>query len=143
MPVPAIEFRDVSFARPGRPRILDHFSLAVESGDVLALVGRSGAGKTTLLKLVNRLLLPDEGAVQVEGRDTREWEPIRLRRRVGYVIQEIGLFPHMTVAGNVGIVPRLEGWPPERVASRVHELLELIGLPPERFVSRWPDELSG
>jgi osmoprotectant transport system ATP-binding protein len=139
----AIEFRSVSFTRPGGACVLDRFDLTVESGDVLALVGRSGAGKTTLLKLVNRMLMPDAGAVLVEGRDTREWEPIRLRRRVGYVIQEIGLFPHMTVAANVGVVPRLEGWPPERVASRVHELLELIGLPPERFASRWPDELSG
>ena len=139
----AIEFCSVSFTRPGGACVLDRFDLTVESGDVLALVGRSGAGKTTLLKLVNRMLMPDAGAVLVEGRDTREWEPIRLRRRVGYVIQEIGLFPHMTVAGNVGVVPRLEGWPPERVASRVHELLELIGLPPDRFASRWPDELSG
>src|SRR3989449_10074883 len=122
MPVPAIEFRDVTFRRAGRPAILDRFSLTVESGEVLALVGRSGAGKTTLLKLVNRLLLPDAGAVFVEGRDTREWEPIRLRRRAGYVLQEIGLFPHMTVAANIGVVPRLEGWAPERVSSRVHEL---------------------
>src|SRR5712692_11222177 len=143
MPVPAIEFRDVSFARPGRPRILDHFSLAVESGDVLALVGRSGAGKTTLLKLVNRLLLPDEGAILVEGRDTREWEPIRLRRRVGYVLQDVGLFPHMSIEENIGVVPRLEGWPARRVTRRVHELLDLIGLAPDRFASRWPDELSG
>ena len=90
MPVPAIEFRDVSFTRPGGLRVLDHFILAVEAGDVLALVGRSGAGKSTLLKLVNRLLLPDAGAVLVEGRDTREWEPIRLRRRVGYVLQDVG-----------------------------------------------------
>jgi osmoprotectant transport system ATP-binding protein len=143
MPVPAIEFRDVSFARPGRSRILDHFSFAVESGDVLALVGRSGAGKTTLLKLVNRLLLPDEGAVLVEGRDTRDWEPIRLRRRVGYVLQDVGLFPHMSVADNVAVVPRLEGWPAERVGPRVYELLELVGLPPPQFATRWPDELSG
>jgi osmoprotectant transport system ATP-binding protein len=139
----AIEFRAVSFTRPGGARVLDRFGLTVEAGDVLTLVGRSGAGKTTLLKLVNRMLLPDAGAVLVEGRETREWEPIRLRRRVGYVIQEIGLFPHMTVADNVGVVPRLERWPPGRIASRVHELLELIGLPPERFASRWPDELSG
>jgi len=89
------------------------------------------------------MLMPDAGAVLVEGRDTREWEPIRLRRRIGYVIQEIGLFPHMTVARNVGVVPRLEGWPPERVMSRVHELLDLIGLPSDRFAARWPDELSG
>ncbi len=143
MPNPAIEFRDVSFARPGRPRILDHFSLAVESGDVLALVGRSGAGKSTLLKLVNRLLLPDEGAVLVDGRDTREWEPIRLRRRVGYVLQDVGLFPHMSVADNVAVVPRLEGWPADRIGPRLYELLELVGLPPQQFATRWPDELSG
>jgi osmoprotectant transport system ATP-binding protein len=133
----------VSFARPGRPRVLDHFSLTVESGDVLALVGRSGAGKTTLLKLVNRLLLSDAGAVLVEGRDTREWEPIRLRRRVGYVLQDVGLFPHMSVADNVAVVPRLEGWAPDRVAARVVELLELVGLTPQLFAARWPDELSG
>ena len=143
MAVPAIEFRGVSFARPGRPRILDHFSLTVDSGDVLALVGRSGAGKSTLLKLVNRLLLPDEGAVLVEERDTREWEPITLRRSVGYVLQDVGLFPHMSVADNVAVVPRLEGWPADRIAPRVHELLELVGLPAQEFAARWPDELSG
>jgi osmoprotectant transport system ATP-binding protein len=140
--VPAIEFRGVSFARPGR-RILDDFSLTVESGDVLALVGRSGAGKSTLLKLVNRLLLPDAGAVFVEGRDTREWEPIALRRRVGYVLQDVGLFPHMSVADNVAVVPRLEHWDGDRIAARVRELLDLVGLPAQEFSARWPDELSG
>jgi len=143
MPDPAIDFRDVSFARPGRPRVLDRFSLAVGAGDVLALVGRSGAGKSTLLKLINRLLEPDGGAILVEGRDTREWEPIRLRRRVGYVLQEVGLFPHMSIAGNVALVPQLEGWPPERTSARVSELLDLVGLPPDQFGARWPDELSG
>jgi osmoprotectant transport system ATP-binding protein len=143
MPAPAIEFRGVSFARPGQPRVLDHFNLTVESGDVLALVGRSGAGKSTLLRLVNRLLLPDEGAVLVQGRDTREWEPIALRRSVGYVLQDVGLFPHMSVADNVAVVPRLEGWSADRVGPRVHELLELVGLPAKEFALRWPDELSG
>ena len=143
MPGPAIEFRDVSFTRPGGTRVLDRFSLAVDTGDVLALVGRSGAGKTTLLKLVNRLLLPDGGAVLVEGRDTREWEPIRLRRRVGYVLQDVGLFPHLNVANNVAVVPRLEGWPAERTAARVEELLELVGLGAPQLAARWPDELSG
>src|SRR5260221_3620625 len=142
MPGPAIEFRDVSFTRPGATRVLDHFSLTVDTGDVLALVGRSGAGKTTLLKLVNRLLLPDEGAVLVEGRDTREWEPIRLRRRVGYVLQDVGLFPHLNVANNVAVVPRLEKWPAERTAARVEELLELVGLGAPLLATRWPDELS-
>jgi osmoprotectant transport system ATP-binding protein len=144
MPVPAIEYRDVVFTRSGSSvPVLNRFSLTVETGDVLALVGRSGAGKTTLLKLVNRLLLPDSGAVLVEGRDTREWEPIALRRRVGYVLQEIGLFPHMSVAENIAVVPRLSGWPAARVTTRVQELLDLIGLPADPFASRWPDELSG
>ena len=116
--MPSVEFRDVSFVRQGGLRVLDHFNLAVEAGEVVALVGRSGAGKTTLLKLVNRLLVPDAGVVLVEGRDTREWKPIRLRRRVGYVLQEVGLFPHMTVAANIGVVPRLEGWQAERTAAR-------------------------
>jgi len=123
--------------------VLDRFSLAVESGEVLALVGRSGAGKSTLLKLINRLLEPDSGAVIVEGRDTRAWEPIRLRRRVGYVLQEVGLFPHMSIGRNVAVVPQLERWPEARTSARVDELLELVGLPPDQFASRWPDELSG
>jgi osmoprotectant transport system ATP-binding protein len=141
--MPAVEFRDVSFARPGGMRVLDHFNLAVESGEVVALVGRSGAGKSTLLKLVNRLLETDSGDVMVEGRSTRDWEPIPLRRRVGYVLQEVGLFPHMTIAGNIGIVPRLERWTPDRTAARVGELLDLIGLDRRTFAGRWPDELSG
>jgi osmoprotectant transport system ATP-binding protein len=141
--MPSVEFRDVSFTRAGGHRVLERFDLSVDAGEVFALVGRSGAGKTTLLKLVNRLLVPDAGVVVVEGRDTREWEPIRLRRRVGYVMQDVGLFPHMTVAGNIGVVPRLEGWAPDRTASRVGELLDLIGLDRQSFGARWPDELSG
>jgi osmoprotectant transport system ATP-binding protein len=143
MPVPAIEFRDVSFARPGGLRVLDRFSLSVRTGDVLALVGRSGAGKSTLLKLINRLLDPEGGACFVEGRDTRDWPAIQLRRRVGYVLQEVGLFPHMSIADNVAVVPRLERWPAPRVDARVSELLQLVGLPPLQFAARWPDELSG
>jgi osmoprotectant transport system ATP-binding protein len=141
--MPALEFRDVSFTRPGGTRVLDHFNLSVESGEVIALAGRSGAGKSTLLKLVNRLLDPDSGDVIVEGRSTRDWEPIQLRRSVGYVLQDVGLFPHMTVAGNIGVVPRLERWAPERTDARVGELLDLIGLDRTTFAARWPDELSG
>jgi osmoprotectant transport system ATP-binding protein len=138
-----VEFREVSFGHPrGRP-ILERFSLRIDDGEVVALVGGSGAGKTTALKLVNRLLLPDAGDVRVQGRDTRTWDPIRLRRGVGYVIQEVGLFPHLTVADNIAVVPRLEGWEDGRVRSRVHELLELVGLEPGTYAGRWPDELSG
>src|SRR5947207_1402333 len=138
-----LEFRDVSFTRPGANRVLERFNLAVESGDVVALVGRSGAGKSTILKLINRLLEPDAGDVLVEGKSTREWDPIRLRRRLGYVLQDVGLFPHMTVRGNIGVVAQLEGWPAARVGSRVDELLDLIGLDRQTFSHRWPDELSG
>src|SRR5215467_13568176 len=139
----AVEFRDVSFTRPGGLRVLDRFNIGVESGEVVALVGRSGAGKSTLLKLVNKLLDPDSGEVIVEGRSTRDWEAIRLRRRVGYVLQEVGLFPHMTIAGNIGLVPKLERWAPDRTDARVGELLDLIGLDRRTFAGRWPDELSG
>jgi len=143
VPDPAIRFQKVCFTRPSRVVVLDELDLDVSAGEVLALVGRSGAGKTTLLKLVNRLLVPQSGAVFVENRDTRDWDPIRLRRRVGYVLQEVGLFPHMSVADNVAVVPRLERWEDSRVAARTTELLELIGLPADRFAARWPDELSG
>src|SRR6185436_10149657 len=92
----------------------DDLHLSIAAGESVALVGRSGAGKSTLLKLINRLLLPQSGTILVQGRDTRDWDPIALRRRTGYVLQEIGLFPHLTVEENVALVPRLEGWPPER-----------------------------
>jgi osmoprotectant transport system ATP-binding protein len=138
-----IEFRQVSFGHRGRSRVLDNFTLTVAPGEVVALVGASGAGKTTVLKLVNRLLLPDAGEVRVQGRNTREWDPIRLRRSVGYVIQEVGLFPHLTVADNIAVVPRLERWDATRVQTRVLELLELMDLPADTYARRWPDELSG
>jgi osmoprotectant transport system ATP-binding protein len=138
-----VEFRHVSYRINGGATILDDFSLTVGAGETVALVGASGAGKTTVLKLVNRLLLPDAGEVCVQGVDTRTWDPIRLRRSVGYVIQDVGLFPHLNVADNVAVVPRLEQWPADRVAARVRELLELIGLAPDTYTERWPDELSG
>jgi osmoprotectant transport system ATP-binding protein len=141
--VHGVELRHASYRLATGAPILDDVSLAVGDGETLALVGASGAGKTTVLKLVNRLLVPDAGDVRVQGRDTREWDPIRLRRSVGYVIQEVGLFPHLTVADNVAVVPRLEGWPDDRVAARVRELLDLVGLAPETYAGRFPDELSG
>ena len=109
----------------------------------MALVGRSGSGKTTLLRLVNRLLDADSGEVLVDGISTRAWDPVELRRRTGYVIQDAGLFPHLTVADNIATVPRLLEWPAARVSARVNELLMLVGLDPAAFRGRWPDELSG
>ena len=139
---PIVSIAGVRFSYKGQV-VLDDLDLSVAAGESVALVGRSGAGKSTLLKLINRLLLPESGTVVVDGRDTREWDPIVLRRRTGYVLQEIGLFPHLTVEENVALVPRLEGWPDARRRARAHELLELVGLPPAEFAHRWPRELSG
>ena len=138
-----VEFRQVSFGHARQSLILDRFTLAVDAGEVVALVGASGAGKTTVLKLVNRLLMPSAGDVHVQGRNASEWDPIQLRRAVGYVIQEVGLFPHLTVADNIAVVPRLDGWEEHRVRHRVRELLELMGLAHDTYAARWPDELSG
>jgi osmoprotectant transport system ATP-binding protein len=138
----SVIFRDVSFHINGRA-ILRGLELEVQPGETLVLLGRSGAGKTTALKMVNGLLFPTSGEVLVDGRPTREWDLIRLRRRIGYVIQDVGLFPHFTVAENVALVPRLEGWRADRVADRVHELLEMVGLPAAEFGDRYPGELSG
>lgn len=137
-----VEFRNAGYVTGGRA-ILENVSFKIEPGETVVLLGRSGSGKTTTLKLVNRLLEPATGEVLVEGRRTTEWEPIRLRRHIGYVIQEIGLFPHFTVARNVALVPELESWPPEKIASRVNEMLSLVGLEPAKFGSRLPRQLSG
>ena len=139
----AIEFRDVSFALPTGKTLLAHLNLQVARGETLVLLGRSGSGKTTTMKLINRLIDPTQGEVRIDGRPSVEWDPIRLRRRIGYVIQEIGLFPHLSVAENIGVVPRLEGWPAERIRDRARELLEMVGLDPDRFAERMPRELSG
>ena len=138
-----VQIDRVSFHYAGQPPILSNVSLTLDAGETCALVGRSGAGKSTLLKLVNKLLLPTSGAVVVEGRNTEHWDGIQLRRRIGYVFQDVGLFPHMTVEENVSIVPRLEGWPQARMQERAHELLELVGLPPATFGDRYPRALSG
>jgi osmoprotectant transport system ATP-binding protein len=138
----AVEFAGVSASRGGR-RVLRDVSIAIRSGEIVALVGRSGAGKTTLLRLINRMIEPDAGQVTVEGRPTTVWDPIELRRKTGYVIQDAGLFPHMTVSGNVAIVPRLLAWTEGKIAARVDELLSMVGLVPAAYRDRWPDELSG
>jgi osmoprotectant transport system ATP-binding protein len=138
-----IEFKNVSYKLPGGQTLLHETGFAVPRGETLVLLGRSGAGKTTALRLINRLLEPSAGEVLVEGRETREWDAIALRRRIGYVIQEGGLFPHYTIEENIALVPRLEKWPAERIKPRVHELLELVGLDPQKFSQRYPHELSG
>src|SRR5579885_3098902 len=123
--------------------ILDGVSFGVGAGERVVLLGRSGSGKTTLLKLVNRMLLASSGEVKVEGRATAEWDAIELRRRIGYVIQEAGLFPHFTVAENIALVPGLLGWERKRRVARVDEMLSLVGLEPKEFRERKPRELSG
>jgi osmoprotectant transport system ATP-binding protein len=139
----AIEFCDVALtARGGKP-IVEGLTFEIKRGETLVLLGRSGSGKTTTLKLINRLLEPTAGSVRVESKPTVEWDAIRLRRHIGYVIQETGLFPHFTDERNVAMVPKLEGWSEDRIAVRVGELLELVGLDPSTFAGRYPQELSG
>ncbi len=142
-PETLIDFRGVSVRVGNEHVLLSDLNLTVRRGETLVLLGRSGSGKTTTLKLINRLLEPSAGRVQVEGRSTLEWDPIRLRRGIGYVIQDAGLLPHYTVERNVGVVPQLEEWEPKRIRARVEELLALVGLPPEQFLARYPRELSG
>jgi osmoprotectant transport system ATP-binding protein len=123
--------------------MISELSMAVNSGETLVLLGRSGSGKTTFLRLINRMLAPSTGEVVVEGKSTADWDAIRLRRHIGYVIQEAGLFPHFNVAENVGLVPKLEKWDPASIAERTDELLKIVGLEPKEFASRRPAQLSG
>lgn len=140
----AVQFRHVSYSVPqASAPILDDLNLEIKRGETLVVLGESGCGKTTTLKLINHLLLPTSGEVIVEGRATAEWDAIRLRRSIGYVIQDAGLFPHFTVERNVALVPDLEGWPEDRVRERVREMLALVGLNPDTFAGRYPRELSG
>src|SRR6267142_1794431 len=141
---PLVEFRDVTFSHAGAVApIISHLNFTVQEGETLVLLGESGCGKTTTLKLINRLLVPTSGKVRVENKSTIEWDPIRLRRRIGYVIQEGGLFPHFTVERNIGLVPSLERWDESKIKSRVDELLSIVGLEPREFADRYPGELSG
>ncbi|PYX58049.1 MAG: ABC transporter ATP-binding protein [Acidobacteria bacterium] len=138
----AIEFRNVSYCLDGGRELLSQLNLEILRGETLVLLGRSGSGKTTTLKLINRLLAPTAGEVVVDGRPTTTWDVIRLRRMIGYVIQDAGLFPHFTVERNIGLVPKLEKWTAERIQKRVDELLQLVGLD-HQIASRYPRELSG
>jgi osmoprotectant transport system ATP-binding protein len=138
----AVELRNVGYCLDKR-QIVNGVSFKVAPGETLVLLGRSGSGKTTTLKLINRLLEPAAGEIFIEGRPQLDWDPILMRRRIGYVIQDVGLFPHWTVEQNVAMVPRLESWPEPRVRDRVREMLELVGLDVAKFATRKPSELSG
>jgi osmoprotectant transport system ATP-binding protein len=137
-----VEFRDVAKRYPGQLAV-DGLSFTVPAGKICILVGPSGSGKTTSLKMVNRLIEPSGGSILIDGQDVLREEPTSLRRRIGYVIQQVGLFPHQTIAENVGTVPRLLGWPRERIAARTEQLLALVGLEPSHFARRYPAQLSG
>jgi osmoprotectant transport system ATP-binding protein len=139
----ALECRAVTYRLPSGAALVSGLNLNVNSGETIVLLGRSGSGKTTTLKLINRLLEPTEGEIYVSGRPSASWDPIQLRRGIGYVIQDAGLFPHWSVERNVALVPHLERWPEERIRTRVTEMLELVGLPPGQFATRRPSELSG
>ena len=138
----AVEFREVTLSRNQR-RMVSNLNFQIRRGEALILLGRSGSGKTTTMKLINRLFRPTEGQVIFDGIPTTQWDEIKLRRKIGYVIQETGLFPHFTIERNVGLIPSLEGWNSKQIKMRVFELLKLVGLDPEQFASRYPHELSG
>lgn len=138
----AVEFINFTY-KVGRRTLLHDLNLTISQGEVLVLLGRSGSGKTTTLKAINKLINPTRGEVLVLGKPTTSWDAIQLRRQIGYAIQETGLFPHLTVAENVGVVPKLQGWPEARRRHRVGEMLELVGLPPQLFAKRYPHQLSG
>jgi osmoprotectant transport system ATP-binding protein len=140
---PAIEFTDVSFRVSEERTLLSDVNLSVHAGETLMLVGRSGSGKTTCLKMINRLCAPTTGKIRVDGIPVAQWDIIKLRRRIGYAIQDVGLFPHYSVRQNVALVPRLEQWEPRRIDARVEEVLALVGLPAKEFAGRYPHQLSG
>jgi osmoprotectant transport system ATP-binding protein len=137
-----IEFTNVSYRLQDSRELIHKLNLTIHRGETLVLLGRSGSGKTTTLKLINNLLIPTEGELKVENKATRDWDIIRLRRMIGYVIQETGLFPHFTVARNIGLVPSIENWPKEKIEARVKEMLHLVGLDAQ-LAARHPRELSG
>lgn len=140
----AVEFKSVKkrFPKAGYDAIAG-VSIEVFDGEIVTILGSSGCGKTTLLKMVNRLYEPDEGEILFYGSSIKSMNPIELRRKIGYVIQQVGLFPHMTIAENIATVPKILGWDKQRIDDRVHELLKLVELPPEEFAKRYPHQLSG
>src|SRR5262249_54966900 len=138
-----IDLENVSKQYDGGSYAVRDVSLHVEAGQMLVLLGGSGCGKTTTLKMINRLIEPTSGRIEVNGADVRATDPVVLRRGIGYVFQGIGLFPHMTVGENVAVVPKLLGWPADKMAARVEELLDMVHLPPAEYRDRLPKQLSG
>ncbi len=138
-----ITLDQVSKSYDGISRIINNLSFEVLEGEILMLLGSSGCGKSTILKMINRLIDPTEGRIYLDGKDIQQQDPIELRRSIGYVFQGIGLFPHLSIRENISMVPRLIGWPEDRINNRYRELLELVQLSPEIHADRFPDELSG
>jgi osmoprotectant transport system ATP-binding protein len=139
----AVDCRNVTFQLSPTKTLVGDLNLQIARGETLALLGRSGSGKTTTLKLINRLLVPTSGEIYIDGQAASSLDPIQMRRKMGYVIQDAGLFPHWDIEKNVGLVPRIAGWPEERIRPRVRQMLELVGLNPDEFSRRRPAELSG
>ena len=138
-----IAFEQVCKTYPGGTEAVRDLTLEVAEGETLVLLGTSGSGKTTTMKMVNRLIDPTSGRILIEGRDIMDQNPIELRRRIGYAIQHIGLFPHMSVAENIAVVPKLLQWPPSEITERIDQLLSMVGLDPDEFRDRFPSQLSG
>ncbi|MFI0811347.1 betaine/proline/choline family ABC transporter ATP-binding protein [Streptomyces echinatus] len=139
-----IELENLTKRYPGSPQpAVDNVNMEIKAGETVVFVGPSGCGKSTTLKMINRLIEPTGGRIRIGGEDVTDIDPVRLRRKVGYAIQSSGLFPHMTVAQNIALVPRMTGWPKKRVAERVEEMLDLVGLDPGEFHGRYPRQLSG
>ncbi|SFI48368.1 osmoprotectant transport system ATP-binding protein [Paenibacillus sp. UNC496MF] len=138
-----IVMNNVNKVYPDGYQALKNINLEFKQGELTVLIGPSGCGKSTTMKMINHLVTPTSGSILIDGKDTREIDPVELRRGIGYVIQSIGLFPHMTIGRNVGVVPRLKKWPADRIEQRVDELLKLVGLEPSTYRDRYPSELSG
>lgn len=140
----AVEFNNVCkrYSQSG-DYVVDHVNLFIQDGEFITILGSSGSGKTTLLKMINRLYEPDEGTIKLFGEDATTVDPVKIRRRIGYVIQQVGLFPHMTIAQNIATVPKLLKWPQSKINARIDELLSLVGLEQQEFKNRYPSQLSG
>lgn len=140
----AVEFRDVVKQFPGASYAsLDHINLKIEEGELVTVLGTSGCGKTTFIKMINRIYEPTSGEILLSGKNVADLDPIKLRQGIGYVIQQIGLFPHMTIYNNIATVPKILKWDKKRIEKRVIELLEMVNLDPDEFKNRYPSQLSG